>query len=427
MDIYKVICFLIFIQYSFASRVLELTDRFPEIRKDGGLWLVKFYAPWCGHCKKLDPIWMHVAQALTKTNIRVGKVDVTRFPSVANEFKAYATPTIKFIKPDSEHTYYGDRTKEAIVGYALRMSGPPVQEVTKSESINNFKNMNQLFFMYVGKREGPLWDVYYSIAVNMQPYVHFYSASAEIAKHHIKIKELPTVFVHKEGSHYYYPVEEGSRIENAEHLNKTLHQWISEERFETFPKITSDNINEYMQTRKYLVLVIVEENKIKQISPEMLEFRNKVEHLIRKKRDTYHKYFQFGWMGNPYVANSIAMTRLPLPYLLVLNSSTYHHHIPEDDPPQMTIQAIEVFLEKIMNSTSPVYGGNSIPVNILRKFLNAKRDLEDMWHGNPMMLIVIFTLPSIFFLLIIYACCCADILDADEDEEEELLFHEKHE
>lgn len=78
-----------------ASRVLELSDKFSEIRKDGGYWLVKFYAPWCGHCKRLEPIWLNVAQTLYRTNIRVGKIDCTRFPTIANEFAISGYPTIK--------------------------------------------------------------------------------------------------------------------------------------------------------------------------------------------------------------------------------------------------------------------------------------------------------------------------------------------
>lgn len=78
-----------------SSRVLELSDKFSEVRRDGGHWLVLFYAPWCGHCKRLEPIWAHVAQALAKTNIRVGRVDCTRFTSLAHEFSVRGFPTIK--------------------------------------------------------------------------------------------------------------------------------------------------------------------------------------------------------------------------------------------------------------------------------------------------------------------------------------------
>lgn len=78
-----------------SSRVLELSNGFQKVRKSGGLWLVKFYAPWCGHCKRLEPIWIKVAQALSGSNVRVCRVDVTSYPAVGTEFNALATPTIK--------------------------------------------------------------------------------------------------------------------------------------------------------------------------------------------------------------------------------------------------------------------------------------------------------------------------------------------
>lgn len=57
-------------------------------------FFVQFYAPWCGHCKNLEPIWNQVAQSLVDTDIRVGKIDCTRFTSVAQEFSVSGFPTI---------------------------------------------------------------------------------------------------------------------------------------------------------------------------------------------------------------------------------------------------------------------------------------------------------------------------------------------
>lgn len=100
--------------------------------------------------------------------------------------------------------FHGDRTKDEIINFALRMSGPPVQQITKVESMDNIKTHNALFFMYVGPQEGHLWDIYNQVAEQFQPHGFFYTASTEIAKKHVDIDDLPAIFVYKESMHYFF-------------------------------------------------------------------------------------------------------------------------------------------------------------------------------------------------------------------------------
>jgi protein disulfide isomerase len=62
--------------------------------------LVEFYAPWCGHCKKLAPTWDELATKLKGIN---EKVVVAKFDGTANEIDVPGVavkgfPTIYFFK-----------------------------------------------------------------------------------------------------------------------------------------------------------------------------------------------------------------------------------------------------------------------------------------------------------------------------------------
>lgn len=48
-----------------ANRVLELNENFSQVLKQNPhqAWLVKFYAPWCHHCRKFGKLTFNVKNA----------------------------------------------------------------------------------------------------------------------------------------------------------------------------------------------------------------------------------------------------------------------------------------------------------------------------------------------------------------------------
>lgn len=397
-----------------TSRVLELSDKFIDISSDG-VWFVKFYAPWCAHCRRMEPIWAHVAQALYNTPIKVAKVDCTRFSAVATHFKVRAYPTIMFIKGEIRHEYSGERVEDEMVNYAMRMAQPAVQKVSHADSLGYLKETHSVFFGYIGKQQGPLWELFAIHAEKYQAHSWFYALSHEIANSDLKPPNETAVFVYKEEEVFYFqPTNE--LIQDKDNLNVTLNKWINSERFGFFPKITRSNINDLMDTEKYIVIAVVSENKLQEITQTERDFKDMIENIIRNRKHELHHRFQFGWMGNPELANSIAMSELTVPHLIVLNSTTSHHHIPDDDPVLMTPEAVSMFLDSIHNQMAPTYGGNSWLVRMYRGLFEARTTLINMWRGNPVLTALVFGLPLGFLSLICYSICCADILDADEDE-----------
>jgi thioredoxin domain-containing protein 10 len=89
----------------------------------------------------------------------------------------------------------------------MRMSGSPVQQVTRIDSFEVLKGNNPVFFTYVGKQDGALWETYYSVAETFQAHSYFYATSTEIADRHFEIDITPAILVYKEKVHTYYPRE----------------------------------------------------------------------------------------------------------------------------------------------------------------------------------------------------------------------------
>ena len=59
-----------------SSKVLEVSDKFLPLRHDG-LWLMKFYAPWCGHCKSLAPKYDELGEKMAEEAVEIVKMDAT--------------------------------------------------------------------------------------------------------------------------------------------------------------------------------------------------------------------------------------------------------------------------------------------------------------------------------------------------------------
>lgn len=101
---------------------------------------------------------------------------------------------------NNDYTFTGDRVKEEILNFAIRLAGPPVQPITTPESLAQYMNYNKLFFIYVGPPEGLLWEAYFSAATKMQQHSFFYSVEENVSREHLDNIHVPVILVHNENA-----------------------------------------------------------------------------------------------------------------------------------------------------------------------------------------------------------------------------------
>jgi protein disulfide-isomerase A6 len=115
---------------SAASNVVDLTDaNFDKVVDGSKPVFVEFFAPWCGHCKSLVPVYEAFADAFAhvKDKLVIAKVDADAHGSLGSRFGVKGFPTLKFFPKgealEDSIKYEGGRTEEDLISFIEKHTG----------------------------------------------------------------------------------------------------------------------------------------------------------------------------------------------------------------------------------------------------------------------------------------------------------------
>nr|XP_061810133.1 protein disulfide-isomerase TMX3-like [Nerophis lumbriciformis] len=380
--------------------VEDLDDTFKDTRVND-VWLVDFYAPWCGHCKKLEPVWHDVGAELKLSGspVRVGKMDATAYSGMASEFGVRGYPTIKLLKGDLAYNYKGPRTKDDIVEFTNRVAGPAVRGLPSNEMFEHILKRHAVLFVYVGS-ESPLKEKYNDVAAELIVYTYFFSASENVLPESVTLPELPAVIVFKDDAYFTYD----------EYADGSLSSWVNRERFQGYLQIDGFTLYELGETGKLVAIAIIDEKDPTEKSGRLKAL---IQTVAKEYREHFSRDFQFGHMdGNDYI-NSLIMGEVAVPSIIILNTANEQYFLPSQ--PTETVEQVVQFISGVLNGSVPALGGDGFIQRVKRVVFDARSTIMSVFRISPLLGCFLFGLPLGVISLMCYGICTAETDDGSDD------------
>uniref|UniRef100_A0A8C6U971 Protein disulfide isomerase family A, member 5 n=1 Tax=Neogobius melanostomus TaxID=47308 RepID=A0A8C6U971_9GOBI len=175
------------------SPVFHLTDEsFDSFLEEHTAALIMFYAPWCGHCKKMKPEYDEAAEVLNKASDSPGvlaALDATVHKAAGDRFKISGFPTVKyFVNGEEKYTLPHLRSKEKIIEFMHNPQAPPPPEQSWEEKPSSVSHLGfEDFREALKKKKHALVMFYAPWCPHCKNAVPHFTTAAELFKEDRKI------------------------------------------------------------------------------------------------------------------------------------------------------------------------------------------------------------------------------------------------
>ncbi|GAA5895299.1 hypothetical protein JCM6882_006638 [Rhodosporidiobolus microsporus] len=142
-------------------KVLEREEVAGLKENDAEPAFVKYYAPWCGHCKALAPRWKDLAETLsTAVHVYEMDCDAAENKKVCRGEKVQAYPTLIFYNKGASVEYHGKRDVESMKQFALKaMASTTIKPVANEVDLKHAVSADPVVILFLHSSSSSADDV----------------------------------------------------------------------------------------------------------------------------------------------------------------------------------------------------------------------------------------------------------------------------
>jgi len=299
-----------------GSDVLELNaSNFDQAIEENSLILVEFYAPWCGHCKKLVPEYEKAATAL-KGSAVLAKVDgdTEENKELGQKFEIRGFPTLKVFRNKEVSDYEGERSADAIISYMKKLSLPAVSELKSADEVYKFSSDGKVVIIgFFDNVESAEYKAFHATANKLRTKFTFGAVVGNSnINNEFKVETSPTVILFKK-------FDEGKNVLQAAEIGE-LESFITINSVPTIDEIGPENYKSYVDAGLPLAYLFVD----LQVEGQQTDFVNRVQKIAVATKGKIN-WVYIDWYKYAKHAERLGLTGKVVPALSIDNMKTGKH------------------------------------------------------------------------------------------------------
>lgn len=271
-------------------------------------WFVKFYAPWCGHCQHLQPVWKDMARNL-RNKVNVAEVNCEDHRALCQEYRVSGLPTLSYFVHGANLKYNGERKLDTLEEYAIKTSGSPVQKVKRDSDFERLFKQNDVKLVYVRESDDSVNELPFleTVAPGFMENIPFYTTTDKksAVRFNLSPSDLPATALVKDGTYHLFKGD-----------MKDLAAWVLKESKPLVTRVLPHNSNSILRGRNVVVLGITR--------PDDEESESKLRDLAKKcKEEKGDEKLTFaildGKLWGNYISRAYGISSNKLPAIVVLD------------------------------------------------------------------------------------------------------------
>lgn len=263
---------------SFQKRVTTTQDA----------WFIKFYAPWCGHCRVLAPTWSQMATEL-KGQLNVGEVNCDVESYLCKDARVKGYPTMHYFRGGERVEYDGLRGLGDLLSFARKALDSDVKYVDAAK-FQEMEETEEVIFTFFFDHATTSEDFAALDRLTLSLIGHakiVKTDSPELAKR-FEISTWPRLLVSRDGRASYYTALAPKDMRD---FRKVL-TWMQSVWLPIVPELTIPNALDIL-SNKFVVLGILSRNR----PDDFIQSKRELKSAALQWMDKQTKLFQLERQG----------------------------------------------------------------------------------------------------------------------------------